>query len=395
MIANRILSLENSQSLQMAARVAALRAQGVDVIGLTLGEPDFATPAHIKQAVKQAVDDDYSHYGPVPGFESLRKAIAHKLLHENGLEYAPSQIVVSTGAKQSICNAVLALVNPGDEVILPTPCWVSYSEMVKLAEGKSVFVPTTLESGYCLTPEQLESAITPQTRLLFLCSPNNPTGSVYNHEQLAALAHVLEQHPDIYIISDEIYEHLNYVGKHESLAQFESIRDRVVVINGVSKSYAMTGYRIGWMAASQQVADACKKLQGQYTTCACTVAQKAVEAAYLAPQDCVREMRDVFDRRRQLVCRLMAEIPGLEFTAPDGAFYLFPRCDYYYGKSYNGRTILSSSDMIEYLLDEAHVACVAGSAFGDDRCFRISYATSEDLLVEAIRRMREALGKLQ
>ncbi len=395
MISNRILSLESSATLAVAARVAEMRATGVDVIGLTLGEPDFATPNHIKAAIKQAVDNNVSHYGPVPGFEALRQAICEKLQRENGLTYKPSEIVVSTGAKQAICNAVLSLVNPGDEVILPTPCWVSYFEMVKLADGVNVAVPTTMETGYKMTAAQLESAITPRTKLLMLCSPNNPTGSIYSADELAALATVLERHPEIYIISDEIYEHLNYVGEHHSLAEFATLRDRVIIINGVSKSYAMTGYRIGWQASCQEIANACKKLQGQYTSCTCTVAQKAVETAYRGPQDCVEEMRQAFARRRELVCSLAAEIPGLEFAKPDGAFYLFPRVSAYYGKSYNGHTIQCSMDLVEYLLNEGHVAVVAGSAFGDDSCVRISYATDEKTLTEAFHRIRETLAKLQ
>mgnify|MGYP003291716470 CR=1 FL=1 len=395
MISNRILNLESSATLAVAARVAEMRAAGIDVIGLTLGEPDFATPDHIKEAAKKAVDENFSHYGPVPGYEWLRKAICKKLKDENGLDYQPNQIVVSTGAKQAICNTVLALVNPGDEVILPTPCWVSYAEMVKLAEGVNVMVPTTYESGYKLTAAQLEAAITPRTRLLMLCSPNNPTGSIYSREELAALAVVLERHPEIYIISDEIYEHLNYVGRHYSLAEYDALKERVIIINGVSKAYAMTGYRIGWQASSVEVANACKKLQGQYTSCSCSVAEKAVEAAYLGPQDCVEEMRQAFDRRRHLVCELAAEIPGLEFTMPEGAFYLFPRVKKYFGKSYGGKTMTCSMDIVEFLLNEGHVATVAGSAFGDDDCIRLSYATDENTLREALRRMKETLAKLQ
>lgn len=394
MVSNRILSLESSATLAVAARVAEMRAQGIDVIGLTLGEPDFATPEHIKQAAKQAVDDNFSHYGPVPGYEWLRKAICQKLERENHLHYAPNQIVVSTGAKQAICNTVLALVNPGDEVILPTPCWVSYAEMVKLAEGVNVMVPTTFESGYKLTAAQLEQAITPKTKLLMLCSPNNPTGSIYSREELAALAAVLERHEHVYVISDEIYEHLNYIGEHCSLAEYESLRERIVIINGVSKAYAMTGYRIGWQASSVEIANACKKLQGQYTSCSCSVAEKAVEAAYLGPQDCVETMRQAFDHRRHLVCELAGQIPGLEFSEPDGAFYLFPRVSYYFGKSYEGKTITCSMDLVEFLLNEGHVAVVAGSAFGDDTCIRLSYATSEEVLREAFRRMKETLAKL-
>lgn len=392
-ISNRIKSLSESQSLAMAQRCAQLRAEGVDVIGLTLGEPDFNTPDHIKEAAVQAVVNNYSHYAPVPGIPSLREAVSRKLLMENHLSYTPDEIIISVGAKQAICNAVLSLVNPGDEVILPTPCWVSYSEMVRLAEGVNVFVPTSAANAYKLTAEQLRAAITHKTRLLFLCSPNNPTGCVYSESDLQALAEVLADYPDIYIISDEIYEHLNYVGKHASLASFKRIAGRVVVINGVSKSYAMTGYRIGWLACHDKaLVAACKKLQGQYLTSACTVAQKAAEAAYTGSQQCVEDMRQKFCRRRDLIMELLSHIPGVSCDCPAGAFYVFPDVSSYYGKTYAGKVINGSDDMVDYLLNEAHVACVSGSAFGEDRCMRLSYATSEDNIRIALARIKEALS---
>lgn len=384
----------------MAARCRQLRAAGVDVISMSLGEPDFAAPEHVKTAAKQAVDDDFSHYGPTPGFLSLRQAIADNLNQSLARyavrPYSADEIIVTVGAKQAICTAIQALVDPEDEVILPTPCWVSYGEMVKLAEGKSVFVKTQVENGYCLTPEQLEQAITPRTRLLLLCTPNNPTGAVYSRERLAALVEVLERYPDIAVLADEIYGPIQYVGKHESLGQFPGIEDRVVIVNGVSKAYAMTGYRIGWMAChAADVTGACKRLQGQMITCATTVAQKAAEAAYTGPQECVAEMREAFRRRRDLIVRLAKEIPGLKIVEPEGAFYLFPDVSAYFGKRYQGRqTVDNADELADYLLDHAHVACVSGSAFGDDNCIRFSYATSEENIIEAMRRVRTALSEL-
>ncbi len=397
-LSNRIAALSESQSLKMAARCRQMRAEGVDVVSMSLGEPDFTTPDHIKQAAVNAVRDNMSYYGPVPGYESLRQAIAHKLLTENNLHYTPNQIIVSVGAKQAICNALLALINPGDEVIIPTPSWVSYSEMVKLAEGTNVFVRTMPENGYKLTAQQLETAITPQTKMLILCSPNNPTGSVYSRNELAALAEVIKRHPGMYVISDEIYEHLNYVSQHESLAQFEAISDRVIIINGVSKAYAMTGYRIGWLAAEQEIVNACKKLQSQSITCACTIAQKTAEAAYTGSQECVENMRKVFNSRRQLLLQLVRAIPEVSVCEPQGAFYLFPDVSAYYGRGWgspNGRQIITDSNgMAEYLLNEAHVACVAGSAFGEDCCIRLSYATDEGNIREAMSRIAIALNNL-
>ena len=382
----------------MAARAAEMKAAGIDVISLSLGEPDFHTPDHIKAAAKKAIDDNYSFYAPVPGYPSLRKAISEKLRKENGLDYAPEQIIVSTGGKQAICNAVLALLNPGDECILPTPCWVSYSEMVKLAEATPVFVPCGIDTDFKMTPAQLEAAITPRTRAIIVCSPSNPSGSVYSREELAALADVLKKHPEVLIISDEIYEHINYIGAHYSLAQFPELKQQVVIVNGVSKAYAMTGWRIGWMAAEPWVVKACQKLQSQYTSCSCSIAMKAAEAAYTGDQQCVADMCEAFRRRRDLVVRLAKEIPGFEVTVPDGAFYLFPKVDSLYGKHYRNaegeQTIHDSNDLAMYLLSEAHVAAVAGSAFMSPECIRFSYATSDELLAEAFSRIKKAVEKL-
>ena len=382
----------------MAARAAEMKAAGIDVISLSLGEPDFHTPDHIKAAAKKAIDDNYSFYAPVPGYPSLRKAISEKLRKENGLDYAPEQIIVSTGGKQAICNAVLALLNPGDECILPTPCWVSYSEMVKLAEATPVFVPCGIDTDFKMTPAQLEAAITPRTRAIIVCSPSNPSGSVYSREELAALADVLKKHPEVLIISDEIYEHINYIGAHYSLAQFPELKQQVVIVNGVSKAYAMTGWRIGWMAAEPWVVKACQKLQSQYTSCSCSIAMKAAEAAYTGDQQCVADMCEAFRRRRDLVVRLAKEIPGFEVTVPDGAFYLFPKVDSLYGKHYSNaegeQTIHDSNDLAMYLLSEAHVAAVAGSAFMSPECIRFSYATSDELLAEAFSRIKKAVEKL-
>lgn len=384
----------------MAARCRQLCAEGIDVISMSLGEPDFAAPEHIKLAAKKAVDDNFSHYGPTPGFPTLRQAIADSLNQE--LKNAPvrpysaDEVIVSVGAKQAICNAIQALIGPEDEVILPTPCWVSYVEMVKLAEGKSVLVKTSMENDYCLTPEQLEAAITPKTRMLLLCSPNNPTGAVYSYDRLEALVKVLAQHPDITVLSDEIYEHIQYAGKHEGLGQFWEIEDRVIIVNGVSKAYAMTGYRIGWMACHDKaLIGACKRLQGQMITCATTIAQKAAEAAYLGPQECVTEMREAFRKRRDLIVRLAKEIPGFKIIEPKGAFYLFPDVSAYFGKRYQQHTIHNANELVDFLLNEAHVACVSGSAFGDDNCIRFSYATDEHNIIEAMQRVKEALSKLQ
>ncbi|MDE6338513.1 MAG: pyridoxal phosphate-dependent aminotransferase [Muribaculaceae bacterium] len=393
-ISERINNLSPSATLAMAQKSAELRAAGVDVINMSIGEPDFNTPDFIKEAAKAAIDENYTHYPPVPGYLSLRKAISEKLRRENGLEYAPEQIVVGNGAKQELCNALLATVNPGDEVIIPVPAWVSYMDMVKLAEGKSVPVYAGVEQNFKITPEQLEAAITPRSRVVMFNSPSNPTGSVYTHDELAALAAVLERHPQVLILADDIYEHINYVGGAPSIAQFESLRDRMMVVNGVSKAYAMTGWRIGWIAAPLAIAKGITKLQGQYTSSVSSIAMKAAEAAYTGPQDCVEEMRKAFERRRDLIVELAKEIPGWIVNKPDGAFYLFPEVSAYIGKRFGDREIKSSGDYVMYLLEEAHVAAVDGAAFFGPGYLRLSYATSEENIREAMHRIREASLKL-
>lgn len=394
-ISTRVESLSPSQTLAMSQKSAELKASGVDVINLSVGEPDFNTPDHIKEAAKRAIDDNFTFYTPVPGYMSLRKAIAANLKDTDGVDFAPEQIVVSNGAKQALCNAVLALVNPGDEVIIPTPAWVSYVEMVKLAEGTNVLVPAGIEQDFKITPKQLEAAITPRTRLIILCTPSNPTGSVYSREELQGLVDVISRHPQITVIADEIYQHINFTGSFTSLSAFPEIADRTVVINGVSKAYAMTGWRIGFLAAPLPIAKACSKLQSQYTSNPSSIAQKAAEAAYLGPQDCVEEMRKAFERRRDLVVSLASEIPGLKVNRPQGAFYLFPEVSAYLGKSFNGKVIATDSDLAMYLLEEGHVATVAGSAFCLPGYIRLSYATSDDNIREAMRRIGEALSRLQ
>ena len=393
-ISKRVNNLAASQTLAMSQKSNELKAQGIDVINLSVGEPDFNTPDHIKAAAKRAIDDNFSFYSPVPGYMSLRKAIADKLSNENGLDFRPEQIVVSGGAKQALCNVILATVNPGDEVIIPTPAWVSYVEMVKLAEGINVLVPTGIENDFKMTPAQLKAAITPSTRMLLLCSPSNPTGSVYTRDELAALVDVLAEHPDVIVLADEIYEHINYTGSFTSLASFPAIADRTVVINGVSKAYAMTGWRIGFCAAPLAIAKACTKLQGQYTSGASSIAQKAAEAAYTGSQTCVEEMRQAFERRRNLVVKLAREIPGLKVNEPKGAFYLFPEVSAYFGKSFEGRVINDASDLAMYLLEVGHVATVAGDAFCAPGYIRLSYATSDENIVEAMRRIAAALTQL-
>jgi aspartate aminotransferase len=379
----------------MSQKSAELKAQGVDVINLSVGEPDFNTPEHIKEAAKKAIDDNFSRYSPVPGYPALRQAISAKLKNENGLDYAITQISCGNGAKQSVCNTILVLVNPGDDVIIPAPFWVSYPEMVKLAEGKPVFVSAGIEQDFKITPEQLEKAITNKTKALILCSPSNPTGSVYSAEELEGLAKVLRKHPEVIVIADEIYEHINYVGKHSSIAALEGMKERTVIINGVSKAYAMTGWRIGFAAGPEWIIKAINKLQGQYTSGPCSVSQKAAEAAYTGDQTPVEEMRKAFERRRNLIVNLAKEVPGFEVNVPEGAFYLFPKCDYFYGKKFGEREIKNSDDLAMYLLEEAHVACVGGTSFGAPECIRMSYATSDENIVEAIKRIKEALAKLK
>ena len=384
-----------SATLAMSQKSSELKAQGVDVINLSVGEPDFFTPDHIKEAAKKAIDDNFSFYSPVPGYLSLRKAICAKLKRENGIDFAPEQIIVSNGAKQSLCNCILATINPGDEVVIPTPAWVSYVEMVKLAGGENVLVPASHEQDFKITPQQLAAAITPCTRMIILCSPSNPTGSVYSREELRALADVLSEHPDVIVLADEIYEHINYTGEFNSISQFPEIRDRVVIVNGVSKAYAMTGWRIGYIAAPLWVAKACNKLQGQYTSGASSIAQKAAEAAYTGPQDCVEDMRKAFERRRNLIVSLLKEIPGVKLNDPQGAFYVFPEVSAYIGTRYGDKIIESSGDLALYLLDEAHVATVDGAAFCAPGYIRLSYATSDDNIREAVKRIAAALAKLQ
>lgn len=394
-ISKRVSSLAQSQTLAMSQKSNELKEQGVDVINLSVGEPDFNTPDHIKQAAKRAIDDNFSFYSPVPGYMSLRKAISDKLARENGLDFSPAQIVVSGGAKQALCNVILSTINPGDEVVLPTPAWVSYVEMVKLAEGKCVTVATGIESDFKMTPEQLEAAITPRTRMLLMCSPSNPTGSVYTRDELAALVEVVKRHENIIVLADEIYEHINYTGEFTSLASFADIADRTVVVNGVSKAYAMTGWRIGYCAAPLAIAKACTKLQGQYTSGASSIAQKAAEAAYTGSQQCVEDMRQAFERRRNLVVSLAREIPGLKVNEPKGAFYLFPEVSSYFGKSNGNQVINNASDLAMYLLEEGHVATVAGDAFCAPGYIRLSYATSDDNIKEAMKRIAVALAALK
>jgi len=393
-VSERLAALSPSETLAMSQKSNELKAQGIDVINLSVGEPDFNTPDHIKQAAKEAVDNNFSFYSPVPGYPALRNAICAKLKSENGLDYKPEQIVCSNGAKQSVCNVILAIIGKGDEVIIPAPYWVSYPEMVKLADGTNVEVYAGIEQDFKITPAQLEAAITPKSKAIILCSPSNPTGSVYSREELKGLADVLAKYPDIIILSDEIYEHINYLGTHESIAQFENVRDRVVVINGVSKGYAMTGWRLGWIAAPKWIASACNTLQGQYTSGPSSITQKAAEAAYTGDQTCVETMRVAFERRKKLVVSLAREIPGLITNDPQGAFYIFPDCSSFYGKSFNGRVITNSGDLAMYLLEEGHVACVGGGAFGAPDCIRMSYATSDENLVKAFGWIKEALAKL-
>jgi len=393
-LSDRLNRLSPSATLAMSQKSSEMKAQGIDVINLSVGEPDFNTPDHIKDAAKKAVDENYSRYSPVPGYPELRKAIVTKLQKENNLEYGLNEVMVSNGAKQCVCNAVMALVNNGDEVIVPAPYWVSYPQMVKLAGGTPVYVNAGFEQNFKITPQQLEAAITPKTKMLILCSPSNPTGSVYSKEELKALAEVIRRHDDLYVLADEIYEHINYVGRHESIAQFDGMKERCIIVNGVSKAYAMTGWRIGYMAAPEWIIKGCNKLQGQYTSGPCSVSQKAAEAAYTLDQGCVEDMRLAFERRRNLVVKLAKEIDGLEVNVPEGAFYLFPKCSSFFGKRTDGYLINDATDLGMYLLEVGHVATVSGDAFGDPECIRFSYATSDDNLREAMKRIKEALEKL-
>lgn len=394
-LSNRVNKISESQTIAMARKSRELKAKGIDIISLSLGEPDFATPTIIKEAAKKAIDDNFSYYTHVSGYVELREAICKKFKRDNGLEYTADEIVVSTGAKQSIANAVLCLVNPGDEVIIPAPFWVSYLEILKLAEGNPVFIETTIDSDFKISPEQLEKAITAKTRLLMLSTPCNPTGSVYTKEELKALAEVVARHDELYILSDEIYEHINFVGGHQSFAQFDFIKDRVITINGVSKGFAMTGWRGGIMAAPKWIAQACDKMQGQFTSATSSITQKAMHKAMeLDYETYIKPMRDAFLKRRDLVLRLMKEIPGLKTNVPQGAFYVYPEVSFYFGKKYNDHVINNATDLSLFLLDEGHLALVPGAAFGEDRYIRFSYATSEENLIEALKRMKEALAKL-
>lgn len=394
-LSQRVQQLAESQTIGMAKLSRELASKGVDVINLSLGEPDFVTPSHIREAAKKAIDDGFTFYPPIAGYAELRKAISAKFQRENQLDYKPDQVVVSTGAKQAIANVVLCLVNPGDEVIIPLPYWVSYIEIVKLAEGKTVAVNTTVEADFKMTAEQLEAAITPRTKLLIFSSPCNPTGSVYTREELEAIAKVLARHPQVYILSDEIYEHINFLDAHQSIAQFESVRDRVIIVNGVSKGYAMTGWRIGYIGAPKFIADACDKMQGQFTSAASSIAQKAAEAALNLDNRPTLDMRDAFLRRRDLVIEGLKKIPGLRLNQPKGAFYVFPDISSYFGKSDGTTTIHNATDLCMYLLNTGHVSVVTGEAFGAPNCFRLSYAASDDKLKEAVRRIGDALAKLR
>ena len=395
-LSQRVKDISESQTIAMARKSRELKAEGIDIISLSLGEPDFTTPQIIKDAAKKAIDDNYSYYTHVSGYLELRQAICEKFKRDNKVVYTPEEIVVSTGAKQSIANAVLCLVNPGDEVIVPSPYWVSYLEILKLAGAKPIIIPTTIGNDFKITPEQLEKHTTSKTRLLIFSTPCNPSGSVYSKEELKALADVVAKHEDFYIMSDEIYEHINFVGGHECMAQFDFIKDRVILINGVSKGFSMTGWRGGIMAAPKWLAQACDKMQGQFTSATCSITQKAMHKAMELDFDTyIKPMCEAFKKRRDLVLKLMKEIPGMKTNNPQGAFYFFPEVSYYFGKSFNGKTIKSGTDISLFLLEEAHVALVPGAAFGDDNYIRFSYATSEDNLKEALKRMKEALAKLK
>lgn len=391
----RLNRLAPSATLAMSQKSNEMKAQGIDVINMSVGEPDFMTPEHIKEAGKKAITDNYSKYSPVPGYPALRNAISNKLKNENNLDYKASEIIVGTGGKQGVCNTIMALVDEGDEVIIPAPYWVSYPQMVKLAGGTPVIVRGGFEQDFKITPEQLEAAITPKTRMLVLCSPSNPTGSVYTQEELNALAEVVLKHEDLYVLADEIYEHINYIGSHASIASYPGMKERTCLCNGVSKAYAMTGWRLGWVAAPEWIIKGINKLQGQYTSGTCDVSQMAALAAYEGPQQCVEDMRKAFERRRDLIVKLAKEIPSFEVNVPKGAFYLFPKISSFFGKSNGTTTINNSTDFALYLLEEAHVASVGGDAFGDPDCFRMSYATSDENIVEALRRIKEAVAKLK
>ncbi len=394
-LSDRLNRLAPSATLAMSQKSSEMKAQGIDVINMSVGEPDFNTPDAIKEAGKKAIDDNYSKYSPVPGYPALRNAISEKLKRENGLDYKASEIIVGTGGKQGVCNTILALVNPGDEVIIPAPYWVSYPQMVKLAGGIPVIVNAGFEQDFKMTAKQLEEAITPKTKMLIICSPSNPTGSVYSEDELRVLAEVIKKHKSMYVLADEIYEHINYIGKHTSIASSPGMKEQTIIANGVSKAYAMTGWRLGWLAAPEWIIKGINKLQGQYTSGTCSVSQKAAEAAYKIDQKCVEDMREAFERRRDLIVKLAKDISGLEVNVPQGAFYLFPKCSSFFGMSYGDKKINNSTDFALLLLEEGHVATVGGDAFGDSDCFRISYATSDENIVEAMKRIKETLAKLK
>ena len=394
-LSDRLNRLAPSATLAMSQRSGEMMAQGINVINMSVGEPDFMTPDHVKEAGKKAIDDNFSKYSPVPGYLSLRKAIANKLKRENNLNYSASEVIVGTGGKQGVCNTILALVNPGDEVIIPAPYWVSYPQMVKLAGGEPVIVSAGIEQDFKVTADQLKAAITSKTKLIILCSPSNPTGSVYTKEELEALAKIVLEHNDLFVLSDEIYEHINYIGCHASIAACEGMKERTIICNGVSKAYAMTGWRLGWVAAPEWIIKGLNKLQGQYTSGTSSVSQMAALAAYEGDQGCVEDFRKAFQRRRDLIVSLAKEVPGLEVNVPEGAFYLFPKCSSYFGKTDGKHVINNSTDFALYLLEEGHVATVAGDAFGSPDYFRMSYATSDDNIIEALSRIKEVLLKLK
>ena len=394
-LSDRLNRLAPSATLAMSQRSNEMKAQGIDVINMSVGEPDFMTPDHVKMAGKKAIDDNFSKYSPVPGYLSLRKAIANKLKRENNLDYSASEVIVGTGGKQGVCNTILALVNPGDEVIIPAPYWVSYPQMVKLAGGVPVIVPAGIEQDFKITADKLKAAITSKTKLIILCSPSNPTGSVYTKEELEALAKVVLEHNNLFVLSDEIYEHINYIGCHASIAACEGMKERTIICNGVSKAYAMTGWRLGWVAAPEWIIKGLNKLQGQYTSGTSSVSQVAAIAAYEGDQGCVEDFREAFQRRRDLIVSLAKEVPGLEVNVPEGAFYLFPKCSSFFGKTNGKYVINNSTDFALYLLEEGHVATVAGDAFGSPDYFRMSYATSDDNIIEALSRIKDVLSKLK
>ena len=394
-LAERLSRISVPQTIRMAKLSRELKAQGIDIVDLSIGEPDFDTPVHIREAAKKAIDEGYTHYTPVAGYADLKQAVAYKLKRDNGLEYSPEQIVVSTGAKQSIANSVLCLVNPGEEVIIPTPYWVTYSELVKLCQGVVKFVPCPIEQNYKITPQQLEAAITPRTKLFMFSSPCNPTGSVYSREELEGLAAVFEKHPQIYIISDEIYEYINYVGEHVSIASFGTLKERTIIINGLSKGFAMTGWRLGYLAAPLEIAKAADMVQSQFTSATSSITQRAAITALRGELDTAKEMVAAFRERRAFIFKALRDIPGLVVNEPDGAFYMFPNVSSFFGKSFEGEQINNADDLCMYLLHKANVTVVSGRAFEQPECIRISYATGMDRIQEGMKRMKEWLGKLR